>query len=79
MRSHTTNFEVDLAQPQLRGLVCALKEPFFGIDELVFRLLEVEKLGNPEIALVIGVACSFENGARVAHERGIVSEVVRGE
>ncbi len=54
---------VDVVQPELRGLVGGLEEPLFRVRQLVERLLQLEELGHPYVALVVGVAAAGEEGS----------------
>src|SRR5207244_1931523 len=64
---HPPDFVVDVMQPQLRRLVRGLEEPLLGVRELVDRLLEVEKLRDANVALVIGVSSAFEDWSGMRH------------
>jgi len=49
-------------KPELRGLVGGLEEPLLGIRQKLDRLLQVEKLGDSNVAFVVGVSSAFEDG-----------------
>src|SRR5688500_15331647 len=60
---------IDVVKPQLSGLMRRLKKRLVRIDQLVLRLLQLEKLGNADVTLVIGGTSALEDGAGVcAHD-----------
>src|SRR5207237_10079864 len=66
---------IDVLEPELRRLMRNLEQRLFRMDELLFRLLQLEQLRNPNVPLVISVAAAFEDRTGMcAHFAGLRTE-----
>jgi hypothetical protein len=61
------DFVVDLMQPELRRLMRRLKQPLLGMRQILGPFLKSEQLRHANVAFVVGIALTFEDGPGVRH------------